>query len=73
MPVMTQEIFGPVIPVMVYDTIEEVINYANATKYGLGGYVRGNDNVQIDYVCSNLRTGNIAVNSTSYLIPQVPF
>jgi acyl-CoA reductase-like NAD-dependent aldehyde dehydrogenase len=73
MPVMTQEIFWPVIPVMVYDTIEEVIGYANATKYGLGGYIRGYDNEQIDYVCSKLRTGNIAVNNTSYLIPQVPF
>jgi acyl-CoA reductase-like NAD-dependent aldehyde dehydrogenase len=58
---------------MIYDTIEEVIGYANTTTYGLGGYIRGSDDEQIDYICSKLRTGNIAVNNTSYLIPQVPF
>lgn len=73
MPVMMKEIFGPVLPVMVYDSIEEVISYANATTYGLGGYIRGNDPEVIDVVCRKLRTGNIAVNNCSYLVPQVPF
>lgn len=73
MPVMTQEIFGPVLPIMVYESIDEAIQYANATIYGLGGYLRGQDQTQIDSVCRRLHTGNISVNNTSYLIPQVPF
>lgn len=72
-PVMNTEIFWPVIPIMTYDTIDEVIWYANTTIYWLGWYLWWADQSQIDYVCSRLKTWNIAVNNTSYLIPQVPF
>ena len=73
MPVMTKEVFWPVLPIMTYDTIDEVITYANTTIYGLWAYLRGQDKSQIDYVCRRLHTGNISVNNTSYLLPQVPF
>ncbi|CAM3650215.1 aldehyde dehydrogenase family protein [Litorimonas haliclonae] len=39
MDVMREETFGPVIPVMAYDTIEEAINLANDTEFGLSGGV----------------------------------
>lgn len=73
MPVMNTEIFWPVIPIMTYGTIDEVIWYANATIYGLWWYLWWTDQTQIDEVCRRLKTGNIAVNNASYLIPQVPF
>ncbi len=73
MPVMSTEIFWPVIPIMTYDTIDQVIWYANATIYWLGWYLRWTNPDQISYVCKHLKTWNIAVNNTSYLIPQVPF
>jgi acyl-CoA reductase-like NAD-dependent aldehyde dehydrogenase len=73
MPVMNTEIFWPVIPIMTYETLDEVIWYANATVYWLGWYLWWTDQSQINYVCSKIKTWNIAVNSTSYLIPQVPF
>lgn len=73
MPVMNMEIFWPVIPIMTYDTLDEVIWYANATIYWLGWYLWWTDQAQVDYVCKHLKVGNIAVNNTSYLIPQVPF
>jgi len=73
MPVMKSEIFWPIIPIMTYNTLDEVIWYANATIYWLGWYLRWTDQSQIDYVCSRIKTWNIAVNNTSYLIPQVPF
>ncbi|MFA7284277.1 MAG: aldehyde dehydrogenase family protein, partial [Candidatus Absconditabacterales bacterium] len=72
-PVMNQEVFGPVLPVVIYDTIQQAISYANDTIYGLGAYLRGEDKVVVEQVCQQLKTGNISVNNTSYLIPQVPF
>lgn len=73
MPVMTKEIFWPVIPIMSYTTIDQAIEYANHTDYGLWWYLRWSDQTQIDDICSRLNTWNIAVNNTSYLLPQVPF
>lgn len=73
MPVMCSEIFWPVIPIMTYNTLDEVIWYANSTIYGLWWYLWWTDQTQIDYVCGRIKTWNIAVNNTSYLIPQVPF
>lgn len=73
MRVITEEVFWPILPIIVYDALEEAIERANSTPYGLGGYLRWTDTEQIDYVCSCLQTGNINVNNTTYLIPQVPF
>jgi succinate-semialdehyde dehydrogenase/glutarate-semialdehyde dehydrogenase len=72
-PVMRQEIFGPVLPVVTFKTIDEAITIANNTMYGLWGYLWTKNNQIIDYICSKLKTGNINVNNTNYVIPQVPF
>lgn len=73
MRIMREEVFGPVLPIMTYQTREEAITLANATEYGLGGYLRGKNYEELTYVCSNLTTWNISVNNTSYLLPQIPF
>jgi lactaldehyde dehydrogenase / glycolaldehyde dehydrogenase len=39
MPIMQREVFGPVLPIIAFDTYEEVINWANSTEYGLTSYV----------------------------------
>lgn len=71
--VMTQEVFWPVLPIVTFKTIDEAIAIANDTMYGLGGYLRWWNNQTIDYVCRKLKTGNINVNNTNYVIAQVPF
>ena len=73
MPVMNTEVFWPVIPIMTYDTLDELIWYANSSIYGLWWYLWWTDPEQINYICKHLKTWNISVNNTSYLIPQVPF
>lgn len=73
MRVMQEEVFGPILPIMIYDTLEEAINRANSTPYGLGGYLWGNTPSQLEFVSQHLKTGNINVNNTNYVIPQVPF
>lgn len=57
-----EEIFGPVTTIITYDDLEDAIEMANDTVYGLAGYVVGKDPETIRYVASNIRAGRIKVN-----------
>jgi coniferyl-aldehyde dehydrogenase len=59
---MQEEIFGPILPVVPYDSIEEAIDIVNAGDIPLGLYLYANDNTVIDKVCNNTRSGGVAVN-----------
>lgn len=73
MKVYKEEVFGPVIPIITFKTLEEAINIANDTQYGLGGYVYTSDKSKFDKVVKNLKTGMIALNNLYYLKPCNPF
>lgn len=73
MKVYTEEVFGPVIPIMTFNTIEEAIEIANDTQYGLGGYVYTKSKKKFDIVVKRLKTGMIAWNNLYYLKPCNPF
>lgn len=73
MKVYTEEVFGPVIPIIEFDTIEQAIDIANDTQYGLGGYVYTTDRKKFDRVVKELKTGMIAWNNLYYLRPCNPF
>jgi succinate-semialdehyde dehydrogenase/glutarate-semialdehyde dehydrogenase len=62
MKVMRQETFGPLIPVMAYDTVDEAINLANDSDYGLSAAVFGQDIEQAKAVASKINAGAIGVN-----------
>jgi succinate-semialdehyde dehydrogenase/glutarate-semialdehyde dehydrogenase len=62
MKVMREETFGPLIPVMAYDTIDEVINLANDSGYGLSAAVFGQDIEQAKAVASKINAGAIGIN-----------
>ena len=65
MTVAREEIFGPVLTILPYDSIEEAIEIANDTPYGLAGYIQGDDMEQVRAVASKIRAGNINVNGQS--------
>ncbi len=73
MKVWNQEVFGPVLPIVPFNTHEEAIALANDSLYGLGGFVYTNDAQRALEVSKALQTGNISVNGASYVIPQDPF
>ena len=73
MKVYKEEVFGPVIPIITFKTLEEAISIANDTQYGLGGYVYTSDKSKFDKVVKNLKTGMIALNNLYYLKPCNPF
>lgn len=60
---MRQEIFGPILPVVPYDDIDQAIAQINAGERPLGLYVFGDDPAQTDHVLSNTSSGGAAVNT----------
>ncbi len=62
MTIAREEIFGPVLCMIPYDTEEEAVEMANDTVYGLSGYVQSGDIDRARKVANQLRTGNVHVN-----------
>jgi len=62
MTVAREEIFGPVLSILPYETEEEAIRIANDTPYGLSGYVQSGDVAHARQVAAQLRTGNVHLN-----------
>jgi aldehyde dehydrogenase (NAD+) len=62
MTIGREEIFGPVLSIIAYDTVEEAIAIANDSPYGLSGGVQGNDPAQVREVARRLRTGQVYLN-----------
>jgi len=65
MSIAKEEIFGPVFAIMPYENIDQAIEIANDTPYGLAGYVQGQDKDTLSYVASRIRAGNININGKS--------
>ena len=73
MRVWKEEVFGPVLPVVAFETEEEAIKLANDTEYGLGAYVFTEDKERYQRVAKQIQAGNIAHNSAWYFSPKTPF
>ena len=72
MRIAREEIFGPVLSILPYDSEDEAIAIANDTPYGLSGYVSSGDLDHARQVASRLRTGMVHINGAS-LDAQAPF
>lgn len=73
MTVVREEIFGPVMSVLVFDAEEEAIERANATRYGLGAGLFTRDLARAHRVADQLEAGNIWVNTYNLIPPDMPF
>ena len=62
MTIAQQEIFGPVLTMIPYETEDEAVKIANDTEYGLAAYVQGGDVQRARKVASRLRAGNVHLN-----------
>jgi aldehyde dehydrogenase (NAD+) len=62
MRIAREEIFGPVLAIMPYDTVEEAIGTANDTVYGLASYIQAKDMNKAREVAARMRTGNVYIN-----------
>ncbi|MBA2608197.1 MAG: aldehyde dehydrogenase family protein [Actinobacteria bacterium] len=66
MTIAQEEIFGPVLSIIAYDTEEEAIEIANDTIYGLAGGVWSGDPERAKRVARQIRTGQVEVNGGSF-------
>jgi len=62
MTIVREEIFGPVLSILPYDSEEDVVRLANDTVYGLSGYVQSGNLEHARSVALRLRTGNVHLN-----------
>jgi succinate-semialdehyde dehydrogenase/glutarate-semialdehyde dehydrogenase len=73
MRVMQEEVFAPVASVYRFKTIEEVIEVANNTDYGLGASVWTQNKIQGEYIASQLLAGTVFINGLVRSDPKYPF
>jgi acyl-CoA reductase-like NAD-dependent aldehyde dehydrogenase len=71
--VVREEAFGPVLPLLKFSDIDDVIQRANDSEYGLAGAVWSSDIEQAKAVARRLETGTVWINSNLMLRPDVPF
>jgi len=71
--IVQEEQFGPILPLLKVDSIEEALERANASEYGLGGSVWSSDIDAALAVGERLQTGTVWINETQHLSPLVSF
>lgn len=71
--IVREEQFGPVLPVLRYENIDDVLARANATDYGLGGSVWGTDIERAASIAEKVQSGTVWVNQHMALNPTIPF
>jgi coniferyl-aldehyde dehydrogenase len=75
MKVMQEEIFGPILPVMTYDSIDQAIDYVNDHDRPLGLYYFGSDRAEENKVLSRTISGGVTVNDVLFhnAMEDLPF
>lgn len=72
MRIAQEEIFGPVLCIIAYETVDEAVAIANDTIYGLGAHVQGQDLDLARAVASRIRAGQVHLNYPAWN-PMAPF
>lgn len=72
-PLVTEEQFGPVLPIIRYRDLDEVIERANGVDVGLGASVWSADRDQARAVAARIDAGTVWINSHGGVHPMVPF
>ncbi|MDF8332209.1 aldehyde dehydrogenase family protein [Novosphingobium cyanobacteriorum] len=71
--VVQEEAFGPVLPLLKFKDVDEVIARVNASEYGLAGSVWTKDIELAKQIARRIETGTVWINHTMYIMPWTPF
>ena len=71
--IVSEEQFGPALPILVYTDVAEAVRRANDCNVGLGGSVWGNDTAAASVVAATLQSGTVWVNQHKVMTPTAPF
>jgi aldehyde dehydrogenase (NAD+) len=74
-PVMSEEIFGPILPIITFDNIDEVVKVINNKPKPLGLYIFSYNRKNIDFILKNTSAGGTSINDTilHYMHLNLPF
>lgn len=72
MTIAREEIFGPVLTIIPYDSVDQAVAIANDTQYGLAAHIQGKDSDVIRDVVARLRCGQVHINHPAWS-PHAPF
>ena len=72
-PLVREEQFGPVLPVLKYTDIDDVIARANDSEYGLGGTVWGRDLARATAIAKRIDSGTVWINQHLAIDANIPF
>lgn len=72
-PLVHEEQFGPVLPVLKYSDVDDLIARVNGTDYGLGGTVWSNDLGRATDVARRVTSGTVWINQLMSIDPRIPF
>lgn len=71
--IVAEEQFGPVMPLMKFSSVDEAIERANASEYGLAGAIWSKDTDAAVEIAEQLETGTVWINEFMHLSPLAPF
>ena len=74
-PIMSEEIFGPILPIITYDEIDEVVQLINSNPKPLGLYIFSYNRKNINFILNNTSAGGTSINDTilHYMHLNLPF
>lgn len=74
-PIMEVEIFGPILPIIEYENLDEIINILKEKEKPLALYIFSNNKEEIQKIISNISSGGISINDTVMHLanPNLPF
>ncbi len=74
-PIMQEEVFGPILPVLEIDSVEAVIEWINSRPRPLGLYIFAEDQAVVDRILESTESGDASVNDCSVqpLVSELPF
>jgi acyl-CoA reductase-like NAD-dependent aldehyde dehydrogenase len=71
--IVNEEQFGPALPLLPYSSLDDALERANATHYGLGASVWGKDRDRARSIAQELDSGTVWINQHLALTPHAPF
>ena len=72
-PLVDEEQFAPILPVIRYDDIDDVVERANRSEYGLGGSIWSSDVERAYAIAHRIQSGTVWVNHATHFGPHIPF
>src|SRR5208337_2759920 len=73
MKVLTEEVFGPIAPIIIVKDEDEAVSVANDTEFGLGASIWSKDHDRAEKLAARLQAGCISINDMVKSDPRLPF